>query len=506
MVLLFMVKNKNKKNQSKLGIITLDSAVPKNHIARYVVKFVDEYFDLLQFPEKTKKGKKGGRPAFPPKEMFKLLIYAKIEHVESAKYIADMARYHDIYKYVCDDIKPSERSIQRFRSENGKEFEALLQMTLKKAADAGFTEFNHVAIDGTIKKAYNSNNNVITKKETRILIDYYNGLPTSPETLEKLHKPAKRILEYKKLSDDDKLELLYDISTQFTLTGQNTIPVNDIEARFMKGKKGNQMVAYNIQSAVDYDTKLICAINVTQRPTGHYELTEIAEKAINNIGKVPETMSADTIYLNEISLSFFADNNINGLIPTRKQSKERIGHLNENPYHKDHFSYLFEQDAFLCPEGQILTFFNDYVEKSEDPEKPDKIKRLYNNYGACKACKARNKCISASQYHRTITEYGSEMKKGMQEKMEKEEYKDEYAKRSSVDGPFGVFKEQFNIEKEVVIGVQKTEERINLDAVAYNLIRLYNLENEKENNKEDLIDFCESESVKNELQLKVTIF
>ena len=56
MVLLFMVKNKNKKNQSKLGIITLDSAVPKNHIARYVVKFVDEYFDLLQFPEKTKKG------------------------------------------------------------------------------------------------------------------------------------------------------------------------------------------------------------------------------------------------------------------------------------------------------------------------------------------------------------------------------------------------------------------------------------------------------------------
>lgn len=62
-------------------------------------------------------------------------------------------------------------------------------------------------------------------------------------------------------------------------------------------------------------------------------------------------MSADTIYLNEISLSFFAKNNINGLIPTRKQSKERIGRLNENPYHKDHFAYLFEQDAFLCPEG-----------------------------------------------------------------------------------------------------------------------------------------------------------
>ena len=37
----------------------------------------------------------------------------------------------------------------------------------------------------------------------------------------------------------DKIELLYGIETQFTFTVQDKIPVNDIEARFMKGKKGN---------------------------------------------------------------------------------------------------------------------------------------------------------------------------------------------------------------------------------------------------------------------------
>ncbi|WP_223166034.1 hypothetical protein [Methanobrevibacter millerae] len=47
----------------------------------------------------------------------------------------------------------------------------------------------------------------------------------------------------------------------------------------MKGKKENSIVAHNIQSAVDYDTKLICGINVTQSPTDHYELLEISEKA-----------------------------------------------------------------------------------------------------------------------------------------------------------------------------------------------------------------------------------
>lgn len=111
----------------------------------------------------------------------------------------------------------------------------------------------------------------------------------------------------KDLDVEDKLELLYRIQTQFTFTGQNKIPVNDVEARFMKGKKGNYMVAYNIQSAVDYDTKLIRAVNVTQNPTDHYELPEIAKKAIKNINTKPKYISTDTIYLNQISSSYLAD-------------------------------------------------------------------------------------------------------------------------------------------------------------------------------------------------------
>ena len=98
------------------------------------------------------------------------------------------------------------------------------------------------------------------------------------------------------------------------------------------------------------------------------------------------------------------------------------------------------------------------------------------------------------------------MQKSMTHKMEKQEYKDEYAKRSSVEGPFGIFKEQFQLEKEVVIGMIKTEERINLDVLAYNLIRLYNIKQEIKNTTEDLEDFCESTSIKNQLQLTATIF
>ena len=497
-----MVMGNMNKNQTKLIVRTNDYNVPKDHISRFVVEFIEESIKKMDIKIEEKKD---GRHSFNICSMLKLLVYAKIEHMDSARVIADMAKYHDIFKYVCDGITPSERSIQRYRDEYGEYYEQLLEMTLKKASDENLSEFNHVAIDGTIKKGYNANHNTISKKETNILINYYNGVKIEEEILDKLHKPAKNLIKNTKLSDKEKLEKLYDIKTQFTLTGQDKIPMNDIEARKMKGKKGNFYIAYNVQSAVDYDTKLICAVNVTQSPTDHYELPQIADKAIKNLGKIPEHMSADTIYLNPTSLSYFKNNNIDGLIPTRKQSKEKIGKLNKNPFHKDHFEYDGENDAFKCPAGQYLTFYNQYTIESKDPEKPDKIKRLYNNYEACKNCKFKKDCISQKQSHRTITENGNRLQIEMYFKMEKEEYQDEYSKRPCVEGPFGTLKEYYHIEQEVVIGKTKTEQKINLNALAYNIKRLYNILNDKENNKEDICEFCENISVTHQLELDIYI-
>ena len=83
------------------------------------------------------------------------------------------------------------------------------------------------------------------------MVDYYKRLPIDPKFIKKkLHKPAQRLVEKKDMDDEDKLEALYRIKIQFTFTRQDRIPVNDIEARFMKGKKGNFMllIISNLQS------------------------------------------------------------------------------------------------------------------------------------------------------------------------------------------------------------------------------------------------------------------
>ena len=90
--------------------------------------------------------------------------------------------------------------------------------------------------------------------------------------------------------------------------------------------------------------------------------------------------------------------------------------------------------------------------------------------------------------------------------MEKEEYKKEFSKRPCAEGPFGIFKEQYHANQEIVIGMVKTEERLNPDALAYNIKRLYNLIQGKQNKKEDIVDFCASISTTHQLKLDVNIY
>ena len=65
---------------------------------------------------------------------------------------------------------------------------------------------------------------------------------------------------------------------------------------------------------------------------------------------------------------------------------------------------------------------------------------------------------------------------------------------------------QYRINQEIAIAMVKTQERLNLDILAYNIKRLYNLIQGENNNKEDINDFCENLSATHQLKLDVIIY
>ena len=168
------------------------------------------------------------------------------------------------------------------------------------------------------------------------------------------------------------------------LTGQDSLPLFDVDARWMKSKDKGQKykkLAYNIQVCTDTESKLICGINVVQFPTDHYQIPALLDQTIQNLQMKPSIVSADTIYGTISNFFYLKELGISARIPTREQSKKITNNPSDNPYAKEYFDFDEIRNVYICPEKQELTPDGVY---DAPPEKGgfNKKKIVYSNHAA----------------------------------------------------------------------------------------------------------------------------
>lgn len=466
-----MVYMENDEKQSRLVVQSFDYGISKDHPSRLIKNFIEENFAYLD--EKNKK--KMGRPAFKKTTLLAVLFYAEYDGINSCSKISEYCEGNKYYSFISNGLVPSERTLQRFLHDFGDVYKEVNQLIVSTTEEEGFTDFNHVAIDGTIIKANNSNYNVIKKddllKIKEIISKEYSEDKIKEKDI-KLGRAAYKLLLNDKMTDDEKLNYVDSLSNELKKSGQTSIGLNDTDARWMKNKKGLPELSYNMQSAVDYESKMIVSFDISQEPTDHYQLVKQIDNVKKDIGRKPDKISADTGYHTRSGILKLDDEDIDGYIPNRKQSKQGKGNLSSNPYHKDHFKYNYLTDSFICPENQELYLQATYNEKSKKPGTPDKIKRIYYNTD-CYKCKLKDLCTKSKV--RVITDYGDSLELAMSAKMDTEEAKNEYSKRSVVEAPFGILKTNTDFNNLPVEGSDQIINRVGLKVVAYNWKRLENL-------------------------------
>ena len=333
--------------------------VPEDHISRFVVDFVEEFFDDeldFEFDEKF------GRPRFPTKTLLKILIYAAVDRESSTEEIGELLKYHQIYQFVADGLTPSARTLRRFKKNNQLLFETTLQSTISHAKNENLTDFDHVAFDGTIAKANNSPHNIIKLTDIELLLKLINSSIREIKNYlkdvnnPKLRKSAMNFLMNNKLSKKNKISFLNHLKDILEETEQISVGMNCINARWMHNKKNQKELSFNIQSAVDNKSGLIIVLNPVQDPTDHNQLINQIKNVKKALNKYPDKISADYGYRTNKSLKFLKDEKIDGYIPNQKQSRENKGKKPSNSYHKDYFIYDEEMDVYICPENETLYY------------------------------------------------------------------------------------------------------------------------------------------------------
>ena len=344
----------------------------------------------------------------------------------------------------------------------------------------GLTNYEHIAIDGTIKKAYNSPFNIIKEKDLSLLIKHYIVQKLTKDEIKKLRRTARKFLNDKSKTDEEKVNILFHWWQLLDYSGQASLALNDHDARLMKTKDNGQKYpkfSLNIQLGTDTKSKLICGVNAVQNPTDHYQIPALMNQILTNLNSKPSKISADTIYLTLANLNYLDNLGISALIPTSQQNRKNSNNLPENLFAIDYFVFDEYKNVFICPENQELTLDGAYPAPQEKGG-GNKIKLVYSNYDACKKCEYKRKCYKKN--HRTITRYVHEVSYKTERLMSSEEGIKEYKLRSkTVEAHNGTFKRIYHHDSIPITGLKRVQNLMFAIVASYNLIRLFNLIKEK---------------------------
>lgn len=227
------------------------------YFASEIVEGTFNFFKIRRISSKV------GKPPFNLKDMIKLIFYGHINKITSSMQVAYQAKYNHLYRLISNSAEPSDRTIRDYNKYFQPIYQLIMSFILYAAKTIGLTDFKHLSIDGTIKRAHNSPFNLIKEKDIKLLVKHYLVEELTKEEIKKLRRTARKFMDDKSKTDKEKVDILFHWRHLLDCSGQKSLALNDHDSRLMKIKDNGQKYpkfSFNVQLGTDTKSKLICGV------------------------------------------------------------------------------------------------------------------------------------------------------------------------------------------------------------------------------------------------------
>lgn len=283
------------REQTKLLPYSVEEIVEETNPVRVIHAYVDSLpMETLGFeraePAQT------GRPAYDPRDLLKLYIYGYLNRIRSSRKLMTECRRNVELFYLLNMLRPDFRTIADFRKRNRKALKEVFRDFVKACAELKLLGKETVAIDGTKIRASNSKKKSYTpeilEKKIEYLEEQERGIEEYLEKMDKADQEEKRapVMDIKPEDMPQKLEQIRERVAKYKgyqkrmkKTGETQILETDPECRIIHTKEG-QLLAYNIQTAVDDRHHLIVSFETTNANTDQGLLDQMAEQTKEEMG------------------------------------------------------------------------------------------------------------------------------------------------------------------------------------------------------------------------------
>jgi transposase len=406
------------RNQSTLFPECLEDYIAEDNPVRVIDVFVDE-LDLGQLGFERIEPKITGRPAYHPSTLLKLYIYAYLNRVQSSRRIEREAQRNVELMWLTERLSPDHKTISDFRKDNSKAIRGVCREFVVLCRRLNLFTQALVVIDGSKFKAVNNRDKNFTRaKMKRRLAQIEASLDRYFDQLEQADHEESSIAEVKTGSLKDKIATLKEemarlktIEVQMQEAPDKQVSLTDPDARSMKSR-GNGIVGYNVQTAVDAEHHLIVA------------------------GITANVPKADT---------------------SGKRAK--------GMFRKQDFRYLPDKDEYCCPAGERLIW------RMTSEENGLTLHRYWSSN--CKACSLKAQCTTSKE--RRVTRWEHEaILEAMQDRLDCDPGIMRI-RRQTVEHPYGTLKLWMGSAHFLTKTLDRVSTEMSLHVLAYNLKRVMNI-------------------------------
>lgn len=424
------------QNQMRLLPLDLSEMIPEGHLVR-VVDAVVESIDLSLLRSLYPGG---GAPAYDPRMMLKVVVYAYSIGIYSSRKISEATKANVHFMWLTGCTPLDHMTVNRFRTERLRGcFEAVFAETVGMLADMGLVTLDAYFLDGTKveanankysftwRKAVERNRGKLRVNVGRLLdeVDALNdeedriaaGLPEPGEvTADDVAEVARRINERLKARPKDKglrkakrkvesdyLPRMERYERDLADMGdRKSLSKTDRDATFMRMKEdhmgnGQLKAGYNVQNGTENQFVVHCTVH--QRPGDTACMKPHLDSLRSSIGLIPADVVADAGYGSEENYAFLDECGVRAFVKYGSFHREQKRAFAKDPSQPANWTYDAGADEYECSGGRRLAFAGERKRVSELGW--ESTVRTYVCEG-CSGCGHAAKCLRGKSEKRTI--------------------------------------------------------------------------------------------------------
>ena len=336
----------------------------------------------------------GGASSYNPRMLVKVVFYAYLQNVYSGRKMEQLLRRDVNFMWLSGMQRPDFNTINLFRKNRLADVvDDIFTQVVQMLVDGKFVSLDVQYVDGTKieasankytfvwKKATKTNQGKLDKKVKAILAEAEKelnmelGEPTEEVmTSEEIKERTDRIIsemDSKGISDKRLRKVVKEAHDEHapkmkeyedrldTLGDRNSYSKTDPDASFMRMKEdamnnGQTKPGYNIQ--ISTENQFITHYSTSWRPTDWGTFINHMDTFKERYGRQSKEVVADSGYGSEENYEYLDINEIDGYVKYNMFHTELKRKTVKNPFLPEHLYYNEQDDYFVCPMGQHMTY------------------------------------------------------------------------------------------------------------------------------------------------------